>query len=30
MTGIEAHIAKPYQLGWETDIESDKAPVGLN
>ena len=30
MTGIETHIAKPYQLGWETDIESDKAPVGLN
>jgi Fe-S cluster assembly protein SufB len=30
MTGIEAHVAKPYQLGWETDIESDKAPVGLN
>jgi Fe-S cluster assembly protein SufB len=30
MTGIEAHIAKPYQLGWETDIESEKAPVGLS
>jgi len=30
MTGIEAHVAKPYQLGWETDIESEKAPVGLN
>jgi Fe-S cluster assembly protein SufB len=30
MTGIETHIAKPYQLGWETDIESDKAPVGLS
>jgi Fe-S cluster assembly protein SufB len=30
MTGIETHVAKPYQLGWETDIESDRAPVGLN
>jgi len=30
MTGIEAHVAKPYELGWETDIESDKAPVGLS
>ncbi|MDH4042909.1 MAG: Fe-S cluster assembly protein SufB [Gemmatimonadota bacterium] len=30
MTGIEAHVAKPYELGWETDIESEKAPVGLN
>jgi Fe-S cluster assembly protein SufB len=30
MTGIEAHIAKAYELGWETDIDSYKAPVGLN
>jgi len=30
MTGIESQIAKPYGLGWETDIESEKAPVGLS
>jgi Fe-S cluster assembly protein SufB len=30
MTYIETHVKKPYQYGWETDIESDKAPVGLN
>jgi Fe-S cluster assembly protein SufB len=30
MTYIDTHVKKPYQYGWETDIESDKAPVGLN
>ncbi len=29
-TPIEQQVNKAYQYGWETDIESDKAPVGLN
>ncbi|MEX1051200.1 MAG: Fe-S cluster assembly protein SufB, partial [Gemmatimonadales bacterium] len=30
MTSIEAHVAKPYQYGWSTEIESDTVPPGLN
>jgi Fe-S cluster assembly protein SufB len=30
MTSIESQVKKPYQYGWETDIESDKAPAGLS
>ncbi len=29
-TPIEQQVNKAYQYGWETDIESDKAPAGLN
>jgi Fe-S cluster assembly protein SufB len=29
MTSIESQVKKPYQYGWETDIESDKVPAGL-
>jgi Fe-S cluster assembly protein SufB len=30
MTSIESQVKKPYQYGWETDIESDTAPAGLS
>jgi Fe-S cluster assembly protein SufB len=30
MTDIETHVKKPYQYGWETDIESDTVPAGLS
>ncbi len=30
MTSIETHVKKPYQYGWETDIESDQVPAGLS
>jgi Fe-S cluster assembly protein SufB len=30
MTNIETHVKKPYQYGWETDIESDTVPAGLS
>ncbi|MDH3496564.1 MAG: Fe-S cluster assembly protein SufB [Gemmatimonadota bacterium] len=30
MTSIETHVKKPYEYGWETDIESDRVPAGLS
>ncbi|HEX9730138.1 MAG TPA: Fe-S cluster assembly protein SufB [Gemmatimonadales bacterium] len=30
MSTIDTHVQKPYQYGWETDIESDTAPAGLS
>jgi Fe-S cluster assembly protein SufB len=30
MTSIESQVKKPYQYGWQTDIESDTAPAGLS
>ncbi|HET7038820.1 MAG TPA: Fe-S cluster assembly protein SufB, partial [Gemmatimonadales bacterium] len=30
MTSIESQVKKPYQYGWETDIESDTVAAGLS
>jgi Fe-S cluster assembly protein SufB len=30
MKSIESHVERPYEYGWTTDIESDKAPAGLS
>jgi len=30
MTSIESHVKKPYEYGWETDIESEGVPAGLS
>ena len=30
MTSIEAHVNKPYQYGWSTEIEEDTVPPGLS